>query len=1460
LLSAFLTLGTAKVALAAPPAANLDQLRNEAFDTPLSPAAWVNGNVGQETGHYVEGYSIAYRARLTDLPVGDTIRLILGYDIKHSDKHAIDYLTYYDRINDPLHSLVFGHPPEVINPLIGVAGVSATTTTFPIEAPSVNVLVDADAGGPNPAQLMPLFSFNNLSGAEKVMTLFGGTILDVQYDTSGTLAEGDLSASQSEARVEVTLIADGSTAVLAWGGHIGSRVEWGLPGDPQSAGGISGSPYHMRLLDWNLNNLGNQDRSLSAVAVFVPPPVCSLAVDSQVRCEGGDSACFTVSVTGGTTPYSYSWTGPNGFSANTATICINNPQEVNEGTYTVIVTDADDKADTCHATLIVDPLPDLTCSGDTLTCDSTFASARVTVNNLGDLGSVTYVWSPAPSSGQNTNHARYNTPGTKKVVVTSAAGCVDSCEAVITLDAVKPDIACSGDTLTCDSTNASTHVDVNNAGAIGHPVSYAWSGAGLVSGGSTADARWSAAGTKTVIVTVPATGCADTCSTEIILDATLPDLTCSGDTLTCDSTNASTHVTVNNPGDLGTLSYLWSGAGLVSGGSTTDARWSAAGTKKVVVTDLSTGCKDSCFAVITLDAVKPDIACSGDTLTCDSTNASTHVDVNNAGAIGHSVSYAWSGAGLVSGGSTADARWSAAGTKTVIVTVPATGCADTCQTQIILDAVKPDIACSGDTLTCDSTNASTHVDVNNAGAIGHSVSYAWSGAGLVSGGSTADARWSAAGTKTVIVTVPATGCADTCSTEIILDATLPDLTCSGDTLTCDSTNASTHVTVNNPGDLGTLSYLWSGAGLVSGGSTTDARWSAAGTKKVVVTDLSTGCKDSCFAVITLDAVKPDIACSGDTLTCDSTNASTHVDVNNAGAIGHSVSYAWSGAGLVSGGSTADARWSAAGTKTVIVTVPATGCADTCQTQIILDAVKPDIACSGDTLTCDSTNASTHVDVNNAGAIGHSVSYAWSGAGLVSGGSTADARWSAAGTKTVIVTVPATGCADTCSTEIIADTDRPVCSVSPADTTVCAGEQATFCIIPSGGKPPYAYSWSGPNAFASSDSCITVSDSGLYTVIVTGANGCKDTCEARLRTEVCGEEFCALTQGYYGNPGGIYCGTGQGTLALIQSLLCPSSDLVVGKPGRSLTIQCAAASCIITRLPAGGTTTTLPATLGDAVLNPSTCQTSPTLLPLNIKGRFLNVLLGQTIALSLNVRLDTDLLSFELCNQFTTQKALPGPDGFCGTEDDVKDPGLDGILGTLDDPIATFTIPQSVLTALSNLGLPNTVAGLLELANRALAGQATGGASLPDINWAVDAINRGFDKCRFLISCTNALTARTSSFGATAASDEFSPIAEEAGASPALPKDFSIGQPYPNPFNATVTIRYALPQDGKVAITVYNILGRKVNTLLDEYKPAGYHTLVWDGKDSQGNSVASGVYFYRVVFGKQFLSNKMTLLK
>ena len=91
----------------------------------------------------------------------------------------------------------------------------------------------------------------------------------------------------------------------------------------------------------------------------------------------------------------------------------------------------------------------------------------------------------------------------------------------------------------------------------------------------------------------------------------------------------------------------------------------------------------------------------------------------------------------------------------------------------------------------------------------------------------------------------------------------------------------------------------------------------------------------------------------------------------------------------------------------------------------------------------------------------------------------------------------------------------------------------------------------------------------------------------------------------------------------------------------------------------------------------------------------------------------------------------------------------------------------------------------------------------------------------------------------------------------LPKIYSLEQNYPNPFNPVTEIKYGLPTDGVVSITLYNIVGQQVATILNEYKSAGYHSVTFNA-----SGLESGVYFYRLSAneGKFIESKKMLLLK
>ena len=104
---------------------------------------------------------------------------------------------------------------------------------------------------------------------------------------------------------------------------------------------------------------------------------------------------------------------------------------------------------------------------------------------------------------------------------------------------------------------------------------------------------------------------------------------------------------------------------------------------------------------------------------------------------------------------------------------------------------------------------------------------------------------------------------------------------------------------------------------------------------------------------------------------------------------------------------------------------------------------------------------------------------------------------------------------------------------------------------------------------------------------------------------------------------------------------------------------------------------------------------------------------------------------------------------------------------------------------------------------------------------------------------------------------------------ALPKEFSLGQNFPNPFNPTTVIPFRVPALDRLAahgslipvsLDIYNSLGQKIRTVIHQDHDPGYYRVVWDGKDEQGRSVGTGMYLYRVRAGTHQQVKKMTLLR
>ena len=94
----------------------------------------------------------------------------------------------------------------------------------------------------------------------------------------------------------------------------------------------------------------------------------------------------------------------------------------------------------------------------------------------------------------------------------------------------------------------------------------------------------------------------------------------------------------------------------------------------------------------------------------------------------------------------------------------------------------------------------------------------------------------------------------------------------------------------------------------------------------------------------------------------------------------------------------------------------------------------------------------------------------------------------------------------------------------------------------------------------------------------------------------------------------------------------------------------------------------------------------------------------------------------------------------------------------------------------------------------------------------------------------------------------------------LPYDYALHRNYPNPFNPITTLRYDLPENSEVNITIYDIMGREVRSLVNQTQDAGFKSVVWNATNDLGQPVSAGMYLYRISAGDFVQVKKMVLLK
>jgi large repetitive protein len=812
--------------------------------------------------------------------------------------------------------------------------------------------------------------------------------------------------------------------------------------------------------------------SLTLYAEYCLLPLDATTAQTDVTCFGAATGAAAVIPSGGTTPYTYAWSG----SASTDSLLTN----LTAGTYVCTITDNASSTLTKTFTitqpasstvtaaiannngLALDcntPNTTLTASGGTsyswsnsastaativttagtytvtvtgsdgctatasatTTLDNTTPTAAIANNNglaldcntpsttLTASGGSSYLW----SNGATTAATSVTTAGTFTVTVTGSNGCTATASATTTLDNTTPTAAISNNNgLGLNCTTTSTTLTASGGS------SYLWS-----NGATTAATSVTTAGTFTVTVT-GSNGCTSTASATTTLNTTSPTAAISNNNgLGLNCTTTTTTLTAS-----GGSSYLWS-----NGATTAATSVTTAATYTVTVTG-SNGCTATASAITTLDNTTPTAAISNNNgLALDCNTPSTTLTASGGS------SYLWS-----NGATTAATSVTAAGTFTVTVT-GSNGCTSTASATTTLDSTLPTASIANDNglvLSCSITSTTLTASGGS--------SYLWS-----NGATTAATSVTTAGTFTVTVT-GSNGCTATASATTTLDNTTPTAAISNNNgLGLNCTTTSTTLTAS-----GGSSYLWS-----NGATTAATSVTTAGTFTVTVTG-SNGCTSTASATTTLNTTSPTAAISNNNgLGLNCTTTSTTLTASGGS------SYLWS-----NGETTAATSVTTAGTFTVTVT-GSNGCTATASATTTLDNTTPTAAISNNNgLSLDCNTPSTTLTASGGS------SYLWS-----NGATTAAISVTTAGTFTVTVT-GSNGCTATASATTTLNTTSPTAAISNNNGLGLNCTTTSTTLTASGGS---SYLWSNGATTAAT----SVTTAGTFTVTVTGSNGCTSTASA-----------------------------------------------------------------------------------------------------------------------------------------------------------------------------------------------------------------------------------------------------------------------------------------------------------------------------------------------------------------------------
>jgi len=787
---------------------------------------------------------------------------------------------------------------------------------------------------------------------------------------------------------------------------------------------------------------------------------------TNAQCNGTKTGSITATPSGGTAPYTYSWS--NGKTTPTISA-------IGAGTYTVTVTDNNGCKQSQPFTVTQPNVVALSVSPNTSIC--TGQNTTITASGNG-----TFSWTPTTGL-TNPNIANPTaTPAstTTYTVTIDSSGCTNTGNVTVTVNTtpVTPTISAGGVTTFCSGSSVTLTGSTTTPG-----VTYQWlNGGTAIAGGTNATYSATTSGSYTVMASL-GTCSATSTATTVTVNPTpaTPTISAGGATTFCTGGSVTLTGSSTTPG----VTYQWLNGGTSIAGAT-NAAYTATTSGSYTVKVTSGSCSATSLATtVTVNIIPatPTITAGGATTFCSGSSVTLTGSSSTPG-----VTYQWLNGGTAIAGAT-NATYSATTSGNYTVSAILSGCSSTStSTAVTVNPTPstPTISAGGATTFCTGGSVTLTGSSSTTG-----VTYQWSNSGTAIAGAT-NTAYTATASGSYTVSATASGCSSTSiATTVTVNPTpvTPTISAGGATTFCTGGNVILTGSTSTAG----VTYQWSNGGTAIAGATNSAYTATTSGNYSVTVTKGTCSSISTATTVTVDPIPatPTISAGGTTTFCSGGSVTLTGSSSTPG-----VTYQWLNGGTAIAGAT-NTTYTATTSGSYTVSATASGCSSTSTATTVTvnpTPVTPTISAGGATTFCTGGNVILTGSTSTAG-----VTYQWSNGGTaIAGATNATYTATASGSYTVTVTKGTCSAISTATTVTV----DPI----PATPTISAGGTTTFCsggsvtLTGSSSTPGVTYQWlNGGTAIAgATNAAYTATTSGSYTISAT-ASGCSSTSTATTVT-------------------------------------------------------------------------------------------------------------------------------------------------------------------------------------------------------------------------------------------------------------------------------------------------------------------------------------------------------------------------